>query len=115
MSIHVNGNGNRVAGRDYIENRGPRPCPICEVRLIEEHRDMCRHCFEELQRKEADDRLRLWGWSIFIMTGVYLQFRTRHGATASIELLVESVVAGAAIVFFIYLLYHVILEWLRRH
>lgn len=97
MTIKVNGSGNRVAGRDYIENN-TRPCPICEDRQVEQHRDMCRHCRDEMLRTERNFRWMVGGVSAFAIAGVYMKWKAPADTPVDIWLLSESVLVGTVAV-----------------
>ncbi|WP_140919144.1 hypothetical protein [Limnobaculum xujianqingii] len=56
MSINVNGDNNRIAGRDYHEH--PDICPSCEVRYLTSGRQYCRHCEEDYNRAQTERILR---------------------------------------------------------
>lgn len=97
MSIEVNGNGNRVAGRDYIENR-TLPCPVCEVRQVESHRNMCRHCGDEVIRKERNFRWGVGCVSALAVAGAYMKWKAPADTPVDIWLWSESVLVGVVAV-----------------
>lgn len=68
----INGNGNRVAQRDYFELHQVHgltlsqinqmdvvPCPVCEQRLIRSGMPRCNHCEIKAREEEAKGRLAL--------------------------------------------------------
>lgn len=108
MSIEINGDGNRVAGRDFYENQ-TRPCPACEIRLVEQHRDMCRHCFEEQRQKEAKEHMTLAVLGALFVSGFYMKWKQTPGVPVDISLLGESLLVGAATVVVITALFRMLI------
>ncbi|WP_420065961.1 hypothetical protein [Pectobacterium colocasium] len=50
MEFNINGDSNRVAGRDYHEHQYHIiPCPDCEKGYLSPGRRRCRHCDQELE------------------------------------------------------------------
>lgn len=113
MGINVNGNGNRVAGRDYYEVR-IRPCPVCEERLIEPDRSICRHCFDARQTEKVNEQLAFWGICTFIVWGFLLKFFEKREASTSLEFLGETFVWAGIIVFSCFLFFVWLVHWRSR-
>lgn len=84
MSINVNGDGNRVAGRDYYE-LPLKPCRQCEVRFVERDKPICNHC----HRLNAEENAKGIA-SLFVMVTVavfvwLLGWRDDHGLVTKMQ------------------------------
>lgn len=113
MGIQVEGSNNRVAGRDYYENQ-IKPCPRCEVRVIDRDRSMCNHCTKEEKELEARGLMLIFGLGGLFIFGWLYKWRTEHGLPPGIDGLVEtfmlSIGITVAVALTIWLLVPLILE-----
>lgn len=67
MDIQVDGDNNRVAGRDYYELR-IKPCPFCQERVIELEDVMCNRCRQQRQEDRARALLVGGGTALLVLT-----------------------------------------------
>lgn len=108
MDIQVEGNNNRVAGRDYLELNAQvsltpeqlqvlavKPCPSCEVRLVTAKAQTCNHCLRE---RVANDRKAKVGVVIFLVFMVWGWLLRESGPNAGLLQLAETLVAAGGIV-----------------
>ncbi|MGY1949483.1 MULTISPECIES: hypothetical protein [Pseudomonas] len=83
----INGDNNRVAGRDYYEQNtflkltpeqlmqvAIKPCARCEDRVVSADVSICNHCRHELQTEARNERLLRYGFAIMVVWGVLLQW-----------------------------------------
>lgn len=112
MTIEVKGNNNRVAGRDFYENQ-TRPCPSCEIRLVEQHKDMCRHCLNEKRQKEAKEQMTLAILGALFVSAFYMKWKQTPGVPVDIALLGESFLVGAATVVVVIALFRTLILKLK--
>lgn len=109
MDIQVDGDNNRVAGRDYYEVR-IKPCPYCQERLIEPEAAMCNRCHQQREEERARAFLVGGGMALLVLTMLIHGWLEELGfhpdfATACIA---ASVVIGFCV--FVVL---IIREWLK--
>lgn len=97
MDIQVDGSNNRVAGRDYYENQ-IKPCPRCEVRVIERDRCICNHCTKEEKEQQAHGLMMMFGLGVLFTFGWLLKWRSERGLEPGIEALTETFVLSIGIV-----------------
>lgn len=97
MDIQVEGSNNRVAGRDYYENQ-IKPCPRCEVRVIDRERDICNHCTKEEKEQIAQGILTTLGLGALFIFGWLLNWRTERGMPVGLEGLIETFALAIGIV-----------------
>lgn len=89
MGIQVEGSNNRVAGRDYYENQ-IKPCPRCEVRVIDRGMSICNHCTKEERDEKARGQMTLFGLGVLFIFGWLHGWRSERGLPAGIGGLAES-------------------------
>ncbi len=83
----INGDNNRVAGRDYYEQNtilkltseqlrqvAIKPCARCEDRVVSADVTICNHCRHELQTQARNERLLRFGFMIMLVWGALLQW-----------------------------------------
>ncbi|WP_312481061.1 hypothetical protein [Stutzerimonas nitrititolerans] len=120
MGIQVDGNNNRVAGRDYYENK-IKPCPRCEIRVIDREKNVCNHCYSEERGMEAKGLLALFGICVWLVTSQLHEWRIERGLPVGIEGLMETMAISAGLVFgaaaliwfFLPIAFEILAEWLK--
>jgi len=110
VGIEVNGNGNRVAGRDYIEVT-IRACRRCEQRIVNPGVRICNHCREEIEAQKLRNTLKVLGFCLLLCTGLLMQWRENHGTKMTPEVFVETLGFATCIIGFIYVVWHAIKIW----
>lgn len=111
MGMNVNGNGNRVAGRDYYENRS-KPCCKCETRFVVSTRTVCNHCLHQ-EQVEKNKSLAMILLAAFILIFVNLhQWREERGTPPGLEGLAESALLTVAMLIIAYGVFLFIRSWL---
>lgn len=86
----INGDNNRVAGRDYYELNAVlkltpeqlkqvaiKPCARCEDRVVSSDMTICNHCSNELEEKARNEYLARYAFIILIVWGLLIQW---HGS-----------------------------------
>jgi len=114
MEIDVKGNGNRVAGRDYYENRS-KPCPKCEQRFITSSMSICNNCRSHEAMMAARTKLIGFVMGVFVVFGWLMQRRINAGITAAPEDLAGMLVTSVGIVLIAVALYVLVTEWFKRN
>lgn len=113
MSIEVNGNNNRVAGRDYYEVP-IKPCPSCAQRIIERNEAKCRPCIAQERAEAVKGQLMLFGLAVMFCFGWLLQRREDQGTpVTTMESFVETGLQAGLLVFGAFLLLQCALYWVR--
>lgn len=112
MDIQVNGDGNRVAGRDYYELK-LKPCPQCEIRVIEPDACICNHCRRQREEENAKAIISLIACALAAAFFGLLKLRSELGIDTRLEDIPGVVFVAALTVgtccFVVWLIY----EWLR--
>lgn len=88
MDIQVEGQNNRVAGRDYLELNAQlsltpeqlqvlaiKPCMACELRFVTATAHTCNHCLRERIAKDQKFKVGLVAFLIFMVWGWLLHER----------------------------------------
>ena len=116
MEIQVNGNGNRVAGRDYVEVREVRikPCPQCEQRVIEPSMMICRHCHRERQAAEAKGKFSAFVAATVVVFAFLLQRQIDSNTPMSPGDFAGLIGTAIAVVLLLICAYVLIREWINR-
>lgn len=108
--MYVNGQNNRVAGRDYYEKPiieltpeqltqlAIRPCSRCETRFISPGAKICNHCCKELQDKKAQEYLSLFFVSVLVVFGGLLKYSQQYTDHITFSLFIQLGVAAIALV-----------------
>ena len=96
MDIQVEGSNNRVAGRDYYENK-IKPCPRCEVRVIDREKSICNHCTKEERDEKARGQMTLFGLGVLFIFGWLHGWRSERGLAPGIEGLAETLALSVGI------------------
>ncbi|MGH1447903.1 MAG: hypothetical protein ACRBBM_00560 [Pseudomonadaceae bacterium] len=113
MGFEVHGNGNRVAGRDYYENRS-RPCPKCEQRFITQGMTICNNCRAHQEMLEARTKLTGLGVATLVVFGWLMGRRSESNVVTEPSDLLVLLLSSAGIVFSVVLVYMLAAEWLRN-
>lgn len=113
MGVFVNGNGNRVAGRDYVEVK-IKPCPRCEQRLIEPGMVICRHCHREQQVAEARNRLSAFFAATVVVFAFLLQRQIDKNVSMGGGDFAGLLSFSIAIVLLLVAVYVVVRDWVNR-
>ena len=116
VGIEVNGNGNRVAGRDYIEI-SIKPCPSCEMRVIEPCKKMCNHCWETAREQKAKAILSVLIFCVLFFWGAISQWRAKNGLPNDMSTFFETGVVAIFIVGLGVCVFQLLRLWLeiRKH
>ena len=112
MSIEVNGNNNRVAGRDYYEVP-IKPCPSCAQRIIERNEAKCRPCIAQERAEAVKGQLMLFGLAVMFCFGWLLDWRQGRGMPATIGGLAETVTLAIVLVLIAAALLQAVIFWIR--
>lgn len=111
----INGDNNRVAGRDYYELNAVlkltpeqlkqvaiKPCARCEDRVVSSDMTICNHCSNELEEKARNEELAAYALMIFFVWGLLIQWQgsrsfgdSQHGFFELGAVAVVIVIAGA--------------------
>lgn len=84
MNIEVNGNNNRVAGRDYIENP-IKACPSCENSVIDRDKLKCNRCVEGEQEAQVKACLLVFGLCLLFVLAKVSDWRAERGYPTGLE------------------------------
>lgn len=112
MSIEVNGDNNRVAGRDYYE-MPIKPCPRCEQRVIAPHQSICNHCAAKEREEAAKTKLAAAGVAVLFCFSWLHDWRTGRGLPPSIEGMAETLGMAVVLVLIGFVLLHLTIQWIR--
>lgn len=125
MTIEVNGNNNRVAGRDYLELNAQvtltpeqlkhlaiRPCPTCEQRVLTGAAKTCNHCLREQLAAQHKFYGSVVFFLVFVIWGWLLQGRDTR---ADPWQFLETLMGACGIVFFGALLLGALRHWWRSY
>lgn len=87
----INGDNNRVAGRDYYELNAVlkltpeqlkqvaiKPCARCEDRVVSADMTICNHCRNELEEKARNEHLARYAFVIMFVWGLLLQWQGKQ-------------------------------------
>lgn len=87
----INGDNNRVAGRDYYELNAVlkltpeqlrqvsiKPCARCEDRIVSSDATICNQCRSELETKAENERLQRYGVLILFVWGLLTTWLNAH-------------------------------------
>lgn len=87
----INGDNNRVAGRDYYELNAVlkltpeqlkqvaiKPCARCEDRVVSADMTICNHCRNELEEKARNEHLARYAFVIMFVWGLLLQWQGKR-------------------------------------
>lgn len=87
----INGDNNRVAGRDYYELNAVlkltpeqlkqvaiKPCARCEDRVVSSDMTICNHCRNELEEKARNEHLARYAFVIMFVWGLLLQWQAKR-------------------------------------
>ncbi|OXS19846.1 hypothetical protein CGU37_22265 [Pseudomonas fluorescens] len=98
----INGDNNRVAGRDYYELNAVlkltpeqlkqvaiKPCARCEDRVVSSDMTICNHCCNELEEKARNEHLARYAFVIFFVWGLLLQWQAARPNGVSPQLVFE--------------------------
>lgn len=105
MSIEVNGNNNRVAGRDYYEVP-IKPCPRCEQRVIAPKKKICNHCESQEANEAAKFRLLAGAFITFLLSPWITEWCARLGFSTNI---VEGLLVSGFLVVNAYVIFQVLI------
>lgn len=107
----INGDNNRVAGRDYYELNAVlkltpeqlkqvaiKPCARCEDRVVSSDVTICNHCRNELEEKARNEELAAYGLMIFFVWGLLIHWQGSQSLGASPQRFFELGVAAFVIV-----------------
>ncbi|TBU75217.1 hypothetical protein [Phytopseudomonas daroniae] len=78
MNIKVNGDNNRVAGRDYIETP-IKACPCCENSVIDREKAKCNRCIKAEKESQAQGALLIIGVCFLFVLSYVSEWRADHG------------------------------------
>lgn len=112
MGIEVNGNNNRVAGRDYYE-LPLKPCPRCEQRVIAPHQSICNHCAEKEREEAAKTTMAFSGVAVLFCFSWLHSWRTDHGLPPGIGGMAETFFMATIIVIVGYVLLQLLIHWIQ--
>lgn len=125
MDIQVEGNNNRVAGRDYVELNAQlsltqeqlqmlaiKPCPSCETRLITPQASMCNHCHQERLAADRKEAGALWFVSVVLVCTLLLKM---YGPVSTPMGLFATIAGAVCIVFLGQLLLGLAQIWWNCH
>ncbi len=108
--MHIDGHNNRVAGRDYYENPtlkltqeqlaelSIKPCARCETRVVAPGVSMCNHCRREIRDEDNRNKLNLFGFAVFIVWGMLLNYSEKNGGSITPTQLFQLGVAAVGLV-----------------
>ena len=98
----INGDNNRVAGRDYYELNAVlkltpeqlkqvaiKPCARCEDRVVSSDMTICNHCCNELEEKARNEHLARYAFVIMFVWGLLLQWQAARPNGVSPQLVFE--------------------------
>lgn len=112
MGIEVNGDNNRVAGRDYYE-LPLKPCPRCEQRVIAPHKTICNHCADREREEAARMQLTVAGVAVLFSFIWLHDWRTGRGLPPGIEGMAETLFMAVALVVVGYVLLQLAIRWVQ--
>ncbi len=110
----INGDNNRVAGRDYYElntvlkltteqlrQLAIKPCARCESRVVSSDATVCNHCLGELQSRARSERRLRYAFVILLVWGGLMQWQNSHSAEIPPQRFLElGVIATAMVLLF---------------
>jgi hypothetical protein len=109
--MHIDGDNNRVAGRDYYEKAtlkltpeqlaqlSIKPCANCETRFVTPGASTCNHCRREALAEENYNKWGLYAFLVFLIWGTLLTREQKSGVHVTPLHLLELGVTAAGIVF----------------